>query len=438
MIEKIKEAIGKIASLSEKKPLRVISHYDTDGISSAAIFSRALQNWNKKFTLEIVKSLDRKAIDSYSDKEVLIFLDLASGSLPYLKEKKTEIFILDHHEITNEIPDNVLMINPLLFNQEMCSGAAISYLFAKELSQNNKSLANLAVIGMIGDMFGENFGKSYQIILRDAEAIVKKGLTLYPSTRPIDRALEYSSSIYIPGVTGSFKGVMELLSDAGIRRGQNGFKSIIEFTDEEMSRLVTAIMLRKVGSEETNEIIGSIYLVKFFNHLEDCREISATINACSRLGYPETALGFCLGNKEAKKEAERIYMSYKQNIAAALKYISESEKITGKNYAIINAQDKIKDTLIGTAASIISFSPLYQEGTIIIAMAYDNDKIKVSARLAGSKGRNVREILTKAVIPLNGEVGGHPNAAGAVVLREHETELIQELKKILDIELVKA
>ena len=231
---------------------------------------------------------------------------------------------------------------------------------------------------------------------------------------------------------------MELLREARITRGNNGFKSMIELNEEEMTRLVTAVMLRRLGNKESKEIIGSIYLVKLFNQLEDCREVSAMINACSRLGYSDVALSFCLGNKDAKKEAEKIYTVYRQNIAEALKYISETTKITGKNYAIINAQDKIKDTLIGTAASIVSFSPLYPEGTVIIAMAYDQDKIKISARLVGRKGLNVREMLTKVVVPLAGEVGGHPNAAGGIIAKEKEVEFIEELRKVLDVELIKA
>jgi single-stranded DNA-specific DHH superfamily exonuclease len=50
MLEKIKSAIERIDSLSEKKPIKVISHFDTDGITSAAIFSRALSKWNKHFS----------------------------------------------------------------------------------------------------------------------------------------------------------------------------------------------------------------------------------------------------------------------------------------------------------------------------------------------------------------------------------------------------
>src|SRR3989344_3969154 len=204
MLEVIKSAIERIDSLSKERPIKVISHYDADGITSAAIFSRALKRWKKTFSLEIVKGLDEEYISSLPDNQILIFLDLASGSLNHLKNKKTQIFILDHHEITHEIPENVTMINPLKFNHELISGAGICYLFAKSLSLENRDLANLAIIGMVGDSLEKNLGKVYGEILKDSETVIKKGLLIYPSTRPLDKTLEYSSNPYIPGVTGSY------------------------------------------------------------------------------------------------------------------------------------------------------------------------------------------------------------------------------------------
>ncbi|MDP3881466.1 MAG: DHH family phosphoesterase [Nanoarchaeota archaeon] len=437
MLEKIKSAIERIDQLSKVKSLRVISHFDTDGITSAAIFSRALHRWGKKFSLEVVKGLDENYIANLSEKEVLIFLDLASGSLDHLKKKNTEVFIFDHHEIIQEIPENVFMVNPLLQKGDMVSGAGVSYLFAKTLSVANRDLAGLAIIGMVGDLLEKELSKTYDEILKDAECVVKKGLLLYPSTRPLDRALEYSSNPYIPGVTGSHKGVMELLKDANIERKDGKFKALYELTEEEMRALITAIMLKFAGEDKTRGFIGNLYLVKLFNKLEDAREISALINACSRMGYSDIALGFCLGNKKSKEEAERIYIEYKQHLMYALKYVEESEKILGNNYLIINARNNIKDTIIGTVASIISHSPVYSEGTIIIALAYNEDKIKVSARISGREGRNVREVLNKVVIQLGGEVGGHPNAAGCLISKEHETVFIEELKKVLDVGLMK-
>ncbi|MBX4211902.1 DHH family phosphoesterase [Candidatus Pacearchaeota archaeon] len=434
MIAKLKKAIEKIEA--SKKPIKIISHFDTDGITSAAIFSRAMQRWNKKFSLQIVKGLEEEFIKSLPESHLLIFLDLASGSLDYLREKKTDVIILDHHEIMQEIPDNVLMINPLVEGHEPISGAALCYLFAKTLSDQNKDLASLAVIGMVGDSFEKDIGKTYDEIIKDSDTTVKKGLLLYPSTRSLDRALEWSSNPYIPGVTGSYKGVMELLRDANIQKKDGKFKALYELTEEEMSNLITAIMLRAANSN-ISDMIGNLYLIKFFNKLEDARELSALINACSRMDSPSICLGFCLGNKKAREEAQKVYIEYKQHLVSALKYVSETEKIAGKNYTIINAKDQIKDTIIGTVASIISHSPVYTQGTIIVALAYNEDKIKVSARIAGKEGRNVREVLTKVVVPMGGEVGGHPNAAGCLISKEQEHQFIEELRKVLDIELVK-
>src|SRR3989338_6037296 len=310
MLEKIKLSIEKIDSLSKPKPIKEISHYDADGITSAAIFAKALQRWKKNFSLQIVKGLDEQFIHSLPEDQILIFLDLASGSLNYLKEKKAPIFIFDHHEITDPIPGNVFMVNPLIDNHEMISAAGVCYLFAKALSNDNKDHANLAIIGMVGDLLDKNIHKTYDEIIKDSNTTVKKGLLLYPSTRPLDKSLEYSSNPYIPNVTGNYKGVIELLRDANIPKIDGRFKSLYELTEEEMSNLVTSIMLRGVEQNKLSSLIGNLYLVKFFNKMEDAREFSALINACSRMDCPEISLGFCLGNKKCKIEAEKIHVTY--------------------------------------------------------------------------------------------------------------------------------
>jgi RecJ-like exonuclease len=433
----IQKAIDKIEAASKTKKIRIISHYDTDGITSAAIFSRAMQRWKKSFSIDIVKNLEDSYVQQLPTNELIILLDLGSGSLDELAKRGAETVIFDHHEVLQAIPENVLLVNPLVLGHEAISGAGVCYLFAKALSDHNRDLATLAVIGMVGDSFDKDISKAYSMMLQDAETVVKRSFLLYPSTRPLDRALEYSSSPYIPGVTGSRTGVLELLRDANIQRTNGTYKALYELTDDEMGGLITAIMLRSKGDNRVEQMVGNLYLVKFFNKLEDAREISALINACSRMDQPRVALGFCLGNKQCRGEAEKIYIDYKQHLVSALRWISETEKIAGNKYAIINAKDNIKDTIIGTVASIISHSPVYEKGTIIVALAYNEDKIKVSARMVGSEGRNVREVLTKATVELGGEVGGHPNAAGCLILREQEEHFINELKKVLDVELVK-
>jgi len=184
--------------------------------------------------------------------------------------------------------------------------------------------------------------------------------------------------------------------------------------------------------------VGNIYLISLYNKLEDAREISSKINACSRLGDSNTALQFCMEIPSAKKKAESKHAKYRQHIISALKFVSETEKIQGKDYTIINAKENIKETMVGTIASILSNSKLYESGTVIITMAYsEEEKIKVSARNVGREGRNVRELLTNANTRFNGEVGGHEFAAGCLINKEYETDFINDLKKSLEIETIK-
>ncbi|MBS3092166.1 DHH family phosphoesterase [Candidatus Pacearchaeota archaeon] len=437
MLASISKVAKQFLEKTENKKIQVISHNDTDGITSASIITRALQRMNKEFSLRIVKQLDSEVFKEIPEDKVVLFLDLASNSFQYIKDLKNPVFILDHHEIISKIPENVIIINPHLFHEEEISGAGLAYLFAKELSDENIDLAYLAAIGMVGDMLEKNLGKIYTNILKDSKVIIKKGLTLYPATRPIDKVLEYSSDIYIPNVSGSASGVNAFLRDIGIQRVNNKYKNLIELNPEELSKLITAISLQSTNIKDSSEIIGNIYLVNFFNKVEDIRQISAMINACSRLGESRTAIAFCLQNKKAKAKAENIYAQYRQSIVNALGSLPNLRKIEQKNYIIIHAENKIKDTIIGTIASILSNSRTYEEGKAIIAMAYNENKIKVSARVVGKNGKNIREILNSVIEEVGGEVGGHKFAAGCLVEKENEQKFLDMLQKKLEIEMVK-
>jgi single-stranded-DNA-specific exonuclease len=438
MLEKeVKTTVEKFLKVIERKEVLIISHFDTDGITSATIMAQTLKKIDKSFSLKILKNLEDKFIEKLPKDKVILFLDLASGSLQKIAEQKIEdVFILDHHEINSEIPNSINIINPHLNKNENISSSGITYLFCKEINKENKEFAKLAILGMIGDQMEKNIDKLNEGILNDGDIQRKKGIMIYPSTRPLNRTLEFCSNPYIPGVTGNTKGVLELLREIGMAPKGGKYKSLIELDKKEMEKLTTAIILRNPQAKN-REIVGDIFLIKIFNKLEDAREISAMINACSRLDRSDIALQFCMELSKAKKQAEAIHAKYRQKIITGLNTISELEKIQGKKYVIINTKNKIKDTMVGTFASILSYSAMYEEGTIIITMAYYNDKIKVSARNSGNCGRNARETLAKIIQITGGEVGGHEHAAGCMILQEKEKEFIDNLKKSLDIEVIK-
>jgi RecJ-like exonuclease len=448
MLEKIKNFAKEFTDTISKKtsPILIISHFDTDGITSAAIFARALKKLDKRFSFKILKTLDAETVAGLPKEKLVIFLDLGSSNIEEIAKMQNQVFVIDHHEINLEgitIPENVKVINPHMCDDgEEMSGSSLAYLVSREISKKDAGSANLAVIGMVGDIMEKKIGILTNSILKDAEITIKRGLLLYPSTRPLNKALEYCSNPYIPGVTGNSAGALEILREASVEFTKKGYKSLMELNEEEMQRLVTAVALRMPDPDRMKNFIGNLYLVKFFNKLEDARELSALINACSRMGESNTALLFCMGNESARKHAESIYIRYKQSLIDALNHINSNPKIEGKQYVIMNAKDNIQDTIIGTVASIMSMSALYKEGTIVITMAYDHDKIKISSRICGHEKtgddpRNLKQFMDEITELIGGESGGHEFAAGCVISKDKEMAFIDLVKKKLDIEVVK-
>ncbi len=433
----IQKVAEKFIEKSNEKEIYVISHFDTDGITSATIMIQTLKKLDKKFSVKIVKRLEEKFICELPKDKLILFLDLASGSLHHIENSGLQdVFVIDHHEIDSKIPKNIHIINPELNGELKMNTSCLTYLFCKQIIPESKELAKLAVLGMVGDCMEENISKINNKILNEGEVQKRRGLLIYPSTRPLNRTLEYCSNPYIPGVTGNSEGVLELLRESGLNSKQGKYKSLIELDEDEMSKLVTSIMLRHPKARR-RAVVGNIFLIKFFNKLEDARELSAIVNACSRLERSDIALQFCMEVTKAKKEAESMHIKYKQHIISGLKFAAEAEKVEGKGFVIINTKDNIKDTIIGTIASILSNSALYEEGTIITTMAYYDYKIKVSTRSVGKNIRNVRKILSEVIEKIGGEVGGHESAAGCMIKQEKEGEFIETLKKSLEIELVK-
>jgi len=229
-----------------------------------------------------------------------------------------------------------------------------------------------------------------------------------------------------------------MLREIGIDiKTSKGWRTLMDLNKEELSRLITTILIRKVNDGKSQDIVDNIYLIKIDNQIWDAREVSTMLNACGRLGYGGLALEFLLGSKDAREKVEGVYSKYKHLIIKALNWAENAKKIQGDNYVIINAKSAIKDTLIGTIISILSSSFVYSSGTILIGMAYRPDnKIKISARIVRGRGKqekdiNLNKILSSSIKTIGGEFGGHPRAAGGLIEQDKENVFIELIEKEL-------
>ncbi|MFH1823320.1 MAG: DHH family phosphoesterase [archaeon] len=455
----VKEAALKFKKIIEKPGIiRVVTHLDTDGMSSAAILIHALRKLDQQFCVMTVRQLEDSIIEKLVDEskkwKAIMFLDLGSPKLGAIAKlsQKIPVFVLDHHPLErgfkpiSEIVGDLIFVNPLIEEnaEDNVSASSVVYEFVKEIDSNNKNLAQLAVLGMIGDMADKVISKTNTKIVEEAKEFgmqVKRGLIIFSSTRPLHKALELSSSIFIPGVTGCQNGAFSLLRELDIKSREGAkWKTLLDLDKNEMSRLLTAILLRRINTGRDQNILGNIYLLKLNGRLQDVRELSTTINACGRLGHSSLAISYLLGSLDAGEKVQRIYTEYKHHLIKGLKWVEAEKKIVGDNYVIINVKDNIKDTIVGTVISILANSFIYPAGTVMVGMAYRTDgKIKVSSRIAGPEDSdiNLYHLLDSVIQQIGGEVGGHPRAAGALISQKKEQEFLEVLERALKIEEIK-
>ncbi|MEM5829251.1 MAG: DHH family phosphoesterase [Candidatus Aenigmatarchaeota archaeon] len=446
-LEEIERASKIFKSIVNQKVVKIFSHLDADGLVSAAIVSKMLLRSGQNFELRIVKQLTQNIIEKIKvrGEDVFIFTDLGSGQVTFLKEilKKTQVFILDHHEPEDFHTANLFHLNPLLFNEEEVSSSIICYLFAKNISFQNTDLIDLAIVGALGDEQDEGWklkGMARKI-LEEAEIlgkiVVSKGIRLYGrNIRPIHKCLEYSFDPFIPGISGSESQAVQFLSELNIPvKENNEWKKLKDLTIEEQQKLASAIILERLKFSQPNaiDIFGEIYtLLDREEELQDAREFATILNACGRTGNVDIGISLCLGDSNITKVWE-IMEEYRREINESIKLLREGNIIfSTQNANFISAGKKIKDTLIGTITSIALSSNIFNNKNPVFGIAETDDgAIKISARAPKDVDINLREVLCYVAKLLKGEAGGHAHAAGALIDKNLQDDFVNIIDKKL-------
>lgn len=438
-----------IKSLLKSKKVKIVSHIDADGISSASIIAKVLMREGVNFELRLVKQLIAEEIQELDDGSdgLFIFSDCGSGQLSLLKNifEKTQVLVLDHHDPEHVVHPNLFHLNPLAFGQEEISASMICYLFAKAVNIINTDLIDLAIVGAVGDEQdnGWKFSGTARKILQEAEVLgkvsVMEGLRLYGrNSRPLHKVLEYSFDLAIPNITGSESQAVQLLSELGIglKSGQE-WKRLKDLTPEEEKTLASAIIKERLKSEsDPADVFGEIYLlVGRPEEVQDAREFATILNSCGRTSNWDIGIGLCLGSIGSIEASWDVLNGYRKSISNSLNFIRNDEgAILATGFATyILGENRIPDTLIGTVASIALNSNIVNpEKPVFGFVQTDGEKVKISARAPRKMDLNIGQIMREVTKILGGEGGGHEFAAGGLVSRGSINKFISLCDKILE------
>ncbi|MDD2440208.1 MAG: DHH family phosphoesterase, partial [Methanosarcinaceae archaeon] len=329
MSERMKNLRKRAESCAERirtqKSVHVVSHIDADGLTSAGIICTALKRAGIEYSTRFVKQLDEKALDKLANENhnLVIFTDLGSGMCEPLKTRGIRAVVSDHHRPQGELEFPDLHLNPHLFGANGAyelSGSGTTYLLASALGKN-QDLADLAIVGAVGDMQhlkkGQLTGINREILKEGAREGVlsyRKDLTLFgKQTRPIFKLLQYSSDPYLPGLTGDEDACIEFLQERGLRFSQEErWRRWIELNPSEKQKLVSGLiqycLSLGLSTYKIERLVGEVYELlkeREGTEMRDASEFSTLLNATARYDHAEIGLAVCMGNREEAYEAAR-------------------------------------------------------------------------------------------------------------------------------------
>lgn len=446
LIEDAKKAAEVILEHTENEDfIRVITHFDADGLSAGGLIASALYRLNAIFSIRAVRWVDRDLIEEVltTKTPLTIFIDFGSGYLDLIKKiEEGEAIILDHHQPSEISDGNFIHVNPHLHGIDGArdiSGAGVAYLTAREIDEKNKDLSYLGIVGALADLqdkySNRSLGGVNSIILEDAlnEKVisVEKDLLFFGrETKPIHKALANTMEPFIPGISGEEDKSLAFLINIGIKPKNNDkWRALRDLTKEEkktlFSELASLLTNEGVSEEIVMSLIGTIYILRNeepWTPLRDAREFASLLNATGRMNRPGLGISICAGDREsALKNAMDLLREYRRTIMRYVSWIREGEGRFQEldSFYLIRGGTNISERMIGTISNLfLTTLPRRDKPLIAYSIVNEENIIKISARGTNKtvrKGINLGEIMREAAEKFSGMGGGHDVAAGAQI-----------------------
>lgn len=427
--------IAKEKVLKEKRTIRIISHYDADGICAAGILCHAFMREGLKFHITLSRSLKDDLI-AFLKKEsypINMFCDMGSEQLQGLAELGGEIIILDHHSALQD-SEEPLLINPNFFGMngtyDVCA-SSLAFMFAMVMNEDNWDLSALALAGCIGDKQHMNGLKGYNahmVEIAKEKGIVEDRKMLKLSGGKLKKALVEGLDPFIREMSGREGKVSEFLKKMNIDPDIK-----IEDLDERQKRLLSsAIIIRllaqKVRPEIAEGFVTNKYWLPHWNLYAS--DLSNYVNSCGRMDNMGTGLALCLGNEEALQRAMELRKAYKDELRLGLTRLETEGSHEMQNLQFFYIE---KPSFAGANAGLGMMYLLDQEKPTFALSVLDKET-KVSSRGTRhlvSKGLDLAKASREAAIEVGGRGGGHPIAAGATIPKGKEEAFLNILDEIV-------
>jgi len=432
-----KVAAELVLSYPKSTRIRVVSHYDADGISAAGILCTALYREGFDFHATLMRNPFNKGLERLAKEknELIIFSDMGSAQIETIETMGCQAIIFDHHQyLTTKSKKNVLQINANLCgidgNYEAC-GSTLSFSFSQTLNENNKDLASLALAGAIGDKqhIGGMKGFNKQILenaLRDGFLTEHTSIKLYGES--IFDALYFSIDPYYAGFSGNKDEIESFLEELKLDKDTK----LADIDNNKMKQLQSFLFFKLIKAGCQKNILDIAIRNRFFSEILGCEleRFADLLDSCGKFGHRGVGLSLCLGDKNTFLEAEKIEKDYKQKILTTLTELDNGGiKETPSFRYFFSESSSLGGVVAGSAINYI-----FDEKKPLFSLARIKDEIHVSCRgnrKLVEEGLDLGGAMKKVSSEIGGFGGGHKIAAGATIAIDKEKRFLEKVENIL-------
>lgn len=446
--------------LRKASHVKVVSHIDADGLTSAAVAVRALERLGKSYDVEFLKSLRSHDVERLRNEnpDTLWFTDLGAGAAQHMLD--LEPVISDHHVPTAR---GAYHLNCHFHGEDgarYLSGSTTTYLVARTLDRANRDMAAAAIVGCVGDLQDIDAGRLGGMNATVVEDAVSAGVlkrvidTRYfgRETRSLVKILQFADDPCVPGVSGRHNESCDFLQGLGVPT-HNGEEERRwgHLSHEERRRVLSAVaknLLHKgYGAKSVRRLVGEVYVLPGETPGEpvrDAKEFATLLNSTARYGEAEVGLAIALGDRgEMYRRGLELLKGHRQNLVAGIQLVKERGLKERGHLQWFDAGGSIRETIVGIVAGMMYNADGVRRDVPIFAFADcegaapngETPAVKVSGRAARgvvAAGVNLSEVMRIASGKVGGAGGGHAPAAGATIPRARISEFLDAADAVLD------
>ncbi len=420
--------------LKENKYVRVLAHYDGDGVSSSIILLKTLERLDIKYHSGYIKNLDNEGFRELYDEEpdvLNIIVDAGSSQAQSIADYE-KFIILDHHFYSKSDVKGI-NINARDYGingtREAC-GATMAFIFSLVIDENNKDLFPFFMAGVIADK-------------QDIGGLSGLNKALYDNynTYPTKHVLNFEGNIK-DGITYSLDPFFINLSGypdkVGAFLSKNNIdsnKSVMELTTDDNKLLGNLLSLKMLENNVGMDAIK--YLESDILYFDDLgfssKELNSIIDGNSRTANQSVPVQYFLGDKSVENDMLNNVKIYKTKLIDYI-YRANSEIKEEKYLRYFYSPESEMAGPISGALELYAMKP----DKPVIGFNSGSDDIKISSRgtkTLVSRGLNLSLVMKEACEKAGGSGGGHDIAAGGVIPQGKEKIFIDAANNIIKLQL---